>query len=120
MDETQIQPNQILLDSMGVLTDTLGKVEHEAVAALIVRWHHLMGHETWKPVTRAALGELITDDVVAANWGRNPFWRPSPYEFSEAGFITGWGPDPLAPGTLTEKFHTGILRLRRRQTPGHG
>lgn len=114
----QIMPNQIVLDGMGVLTDTLGKVEHEAVAALIVRWHQLLGYTEWKQVTRAALGEMFTDDAVVKEWARNPFWRPSPYDFAQAGFITGWDADPLAPGTLTDKFHQGIARMRLRQNRG--
>lgn len=100
---------------MGVLTDTLGRSEHEAMAALIVRYHHANNLADWTPVSRLALGELFKTDDVVKEWARNPFWRPtSPYEFVKHGFIIGWGEDPAAVGTLTDDFHAGLLRLHLR------
>lgn len=103
-----VKPLQILTHEIGVLTDTLGKVETEAVAALIVRWHVVNNHAEWMPVSRRDIADLLPVDDIAKGWARNPFWKPSPYDFCNQGFIEGWNDGPDAKDTLTAKFHEAL------------
>lgn len=96
---------------IGILTDTTGRVETEAVAAYVVRWHHLHSPDAWAPVSRADLASLLDTDEVAQRWANNPFIRLSPKEFSERGFIEGWhATDAAAKGTLTSRFFDALTK----------
>lgn len=102
-----VLPTDIRLNGLGLLTDTLGQAELEAAAALIVRWHHVHELKDWQPVSRQDVLELFESDDVAQAWATNPFWRPAPFEFMNAGFIVGWSDSDAgvaAKGTLTQKF----------------
>lgn len=115
-----MKPTDIAIDPVGCIVDTLGRVELEFVAALIVRWHHLYSPDEWKPVSRAELALLFgfdetPPDELVAGWARNPFWRPDPMAFWRAGFITEWDRDATARGTLTTTFFAGLAR--RYTTP---
>lgn len=98
--------------AIGVLVGTTGRVETEAVAAYIVRWHHLHSPAAWVPVSRADLATLLDSDEAAQRWARNPFVRPSPRDFSAQGWIDGWDAnDPGAKGTLTAAFFQALRRF---------
>lgn len=99
------------------LIGTLGKSELEFTAALIVRWHHVHGHDDWVPFSRADIATLFGSgdgedaDAMVKVWGRNPFWRPDPIAFDRAGFLVGWGEgrnDADQKGTLTPKFFAAV------------
>lgn len=106
-----------MYDPGGMLIGTMEHGEVEFAAALVIRWHHLNSPTEWKPISRAALGEMLKTDEESKKWAQNPFWRPSPYEFQEKGFITGWGEEPTAMGTLTQKFHDALLKRHKRLHP---
>lgn len=91
--------------SFGILTGTMGKAELEAAACLIVRCHHVNSFTEWQPLQMPMLADLIRDDLVTREWGRNPFWQPRPYALQDAGFVEGWiVGDPTSSGMVTSKF----------------
>jgi hypothetical protein len=106
-------PQQINPEEGGTLCDTLGKAECEFVAAMIIRWHHTNNHTSWQPLSRRDLVSLLDKDEMTKAWAQNPFWRPSPYDFAQKGFIEGWDKDPDSKGTLTDKFFEKIAKKVR-------
>jgi hypothetical protein len=91
------------------LINTLGRAEHEFVAALIVRWHHVHELAEWTPVSRDDIVTLFEPPApIVAAWGGNQFWRPDPHAFEEAGFIVGWRGTAASKGTLTPLFFEKI------------
>lgn len=109
-----LKPGEIAIQPTGVLLDTLGRVEVEAVAALIVRWHQVHGHAEWTPVSRRDIGAMFESDQVVQEWASNPFWRLDPYGFAQQGFITGWDAGPDAKGELTPAFHEALERRAQK------
>ncbi len=103
------------------LVATLGRAELEFTAALIIRWHHVNGHEDWVPFSRADIATLFGTgngegaDTIVLVWGRNPFWNPSPADFDRGGYVEGWGQgrhDADSKGTLTPKFFEAVRAVR--------
>lgn len=101
-----ITPQTIVLGDNPItdsLIGTLGRAELEFTFALIVRWHQVKKLNEWVSVSRTDITELFQPkpDELVSKWGRNPFWKPDPFEFAEAGFIT-WGTRPDEKGELTD------------------
>jgi hypothetical protein len=62
-----VKPSEVPIDAMGCITDTLGRVEHEFVAALIVRWHQLHSPDEWKSISREDVATLFGTDTATAD-----------------------------------------------------
>lgn len=103
-----LKPSEVRIQPMGVLLDTLGAVELEAVGALIVRWHQVHELEDWAEVSRREISELF-DDAIVKGWCSNPFWRPDPLDFAARGYITNWSRADTK-GELTPKFHEALWK----------
>lgn len=112
-----LPPVKVMYDPGGMLIGTMDHGEVEFMAVLIIRYHHLISPDAWIPVSRAALATMLQHDDECKKWAENPFWRPSPYELQEKGYITGWGEDPQALGILTDKFHEALAARHKRLNP---
>jgi len=116
-----MKPADITLSEHSIvqgLISTLGRAEHEFVAALIVRWHRVQGLKDWAPVSRDDIARLFdAPDPIVAAWARNPFWRPDPGAFAASGYIDGWQHGPASKGTLTPRFFNALdaEHARRRE-----
>lgn len=115
MSGVDFKPSDVQL--VGVpLVDTMGRVEAEAMATLLVRACQARG-DAWQDVTIAMLGEVIRGDVEAqreplASLNRNPFFRPDPHELVRRGFAEWAGEGPSGGGAL--RFtQAGLERLRK-------
>lgn len=114
-----------LSGSFPPLAATMGRVEREAAATLIVRACQVKG-DAWGPVLPREVGEAWRTDREAgreplASLASNPFWRPDVGECVAHGFAR-WlgddGEDRSAPVELTEKGLQAISRWVRRDAPG--
>ena len=113
-----MKPSDVVLwRSIMPLVDTLGHVEEEIAAAILVRACVANG-DVWQPIDLRALGDSFSADIaVEGPWkqlARNPF-TPSP-SFSglvKRGFAE-WGGEPgMSPLSFTE---LGLVRLREKAT----
>lgn len=105
-----LSPSDLRIDPMGTVMGSLGKAELEFVAALVIRWHQVNNHTEWQPMSRQDIASLFENDEAVQEWAKNPFWKPTPYEFAAQGFITGWNEGPEVKGTLTDKFFAGLQK----------
>lgn len=116
MTAIDFKPSDVKLEAcFPPLTDTLGRVEREAAATLIVRVCQIKG-DVWQPVMPKEIGEILKADREAkieplASLATSPFWRPDIFDCVELGFAR-WidGDDGKGPVELTEK---GLEALRR-------
>lgn len=95
---------------MGVLMDTLGRVEEEVVATCIVRWHHVNSPTAWVGIRLGDFTDFIRNDQLIYQWlASNPIWTAALLNGMEPMtkdlWLTGWvNGDKDSVGTVTEKF----------------
>jgi hypothetical protein len=101
-------PGDVTLTECNPLGGTLGRVEREIAAALLVRVCQVRG--SFGPVRLAEIEDLIaTGDPWTTTLLRNPFQTPNFDELVARGFARVTEPDPL---TL-ELTETGLDRIGR-------
>lgn len=101
-------PSDVVLAEVNPLGGTLGRVEREVAAALLVRVCQLRGR--FGPVERADVEDLIaTGDSWTKTLLGNPFQNPSFDELVERGFARVVTEEPL---TL-ELTETALERIGR-------
>ena len=109
-----ISPLDIEVSEILILTGTLGKVELEAMAALIVFWHQVNSYSEWTPVTGEELALFANSNKIVQHMSKNPFWRPDPKGLVDGGWVTGWQ-TPNDPIVVTDKLKERLtLKARRR------
>ena len=74
----------------GSIPDTLGRLEWEQGAALIVRFYQTHG-DAFAPVKMRAIAKWLEHDIDVGRWARVPIWAPSlPTTMRELGLVFGW------------------------------
>lgn len=114
-----MKPSEIsLLLSFPPLIDTMGRVEREAAATLLVRACQHKG-DTWAPMEPLDIGAVIKYDLEnqiepLCKLNRNPFWRPDFCDLVDKGFAR-WTTtnDQHAPIEFTKKGLEVLSKHRR-------
>lgn len=110
-----IIPREVAISETCLCVGTLGRVELEAVAAVIVAYHWEHSPDAWMPISRRQIADWIPTSSILARAVVNQFWKTDIVGFIEGGFIEGWnvggkeGVDDL--GTLTQKFFDALERV---------
>jgi hypothetical protein len=117
MDADTLRPDDIMISRawcpLGVLTDTMGHVELEAAAYVIVQYHRFACLEDWSPVRMPAFADMIRADQNLRDIASNPFWRPDFFGLQAEGYVEGWVEgDPTSAGMVTDKFKTALAGTR--------
>lgn len=111
----EFRPSDVRLDtSFPPLCATMGRVEREAAATLMVRVCQLSG-DRWLPVEPRAIGRTWRGDLEAgveplASLAGNPFWRPDFHDLVAKGFARFTTDD--AEGGPIEFTDAGLDALR--------
>lgn len=107
-----ITPRQAIVSETCICVGTLGRVELETVAAVIVAYHWEHSPDEWKQISRRQIADWIPTSSVLARAVVNPFWKLDLKGFIEGGFIDGWGVGGIEGiddlGTLTPKFFEAL------------
>lgn len=107
-----ITPRQVVVSETCICAGTLGRLELEAVAAIIVAYHWERSPDAWIPITRHQIADWMPTSSILARAVSNPYWKIDLKGFIEGGFIEGWGVggskgiDDV--GTLTPKFFEAL------------
>lgn len=88
---TAFRPSEVILTEIPLVA-TMGRVEREAAATIIIR-ASVRGGDTWRPIYPAEIGEAIRLDLdeklePLTSLNRNPFWRPDFRDLAAAGYAT--------------------------------
>jgi hypothetical protein len=102
-----VKPADVTLNEMLLPLDSLGNIETEIAAGLVIIWHRAEGHVDWVPVTMRTVIDWLTYKVEGGDERlgklvRNPFWNANPHRLRDEGWISGWT-NPDDPGVFTEK-----------------
>lgn len=95
---------------MPPLTGTMGRVEAEAFATLMIEACVFHGDE-WQPLTLKQIGEAVQAALASKkepfdSLNTNPFWRPDVWDLISRGYAEQIGNDKHAPVRFTDKaFH---------------
>lgn len=104
-----ITPRQAIVSETCICVGSLGRVELEAVAAVIVVYHWEHSPDEWQSITRRQIADWIPTSAVLARAVVNPFWKLDLKGFIEGGYIEGWGVGGIDDkGTLTPKFFEAL------------
>jgi hypothetical protein len=104
----RLKPAQVRVQAPGTCIATLGHMELENVAAVIVLYHWENHMPAWTPISRRMILHWLPKSAHLQQAARNPFWKLDVRGFIDGGWITGWdepgeaGIDDL--GTVTDKF----------------
>lgn len=110
-EKEALQPKDVRIEETGIIVGTLGRVELEAAAAMVVRYYVAHNLRSFDVMVNG--GELLkwanTDEHIQ-RWDENPFWRPDFVGLIKGGWTEGWElGSPNSLGRLNEKC-TDALR----------
>lgn len=116
MSVVAIKPKSVAIPDSGIFVGTAGSAEKEAVALLVVRWHHLNSPEEWVGIRLGDFTNLLrVDEYAKSRFGDNPIllhcllYGMAP--FIEEGFVDGWvWGDKESVGIVTEKFTSALAK----------